>query len=94
MMNLQTTPLKMSDLPTEDPPSPFAIHRSRLVPFAYWVQVKEERDSPVQEGIKSAVGDEPYEWCHLMVLAPKSGNGVRIMVSLTHLNSQVSRSTH
>ncbi|ROT76681.1 hypothetical protein C7M84_004715 [Penaeus vannamei] len=48
----------------------------------------------LQPGIISPVGDKPSEWCHPMVLVPKPGNGVRITVDLTRLNSQVSRPTH
>lgn len=35
-------------------------------------------------------GDEPSDWCHPMVLIPKT-KGVHITVDFTHLNNQVSR---
>nr|XP_027211978.1 uncharacterized protein LOC113805212 [Penaeus vannamei] len=96
--DLQTTPLKMSGPPMrihlQPGATPFAIHTPRPIPFAYRDQVKEELDSLVQQGIISPVGDKPSEWCHPMVLVPKPGNGVRITVDLTRLNSQVSRPTH
>ncbi|XP_069978514.1 uncharacterized protein [Penaeus vannamei] len=96
--DLQTTPLKMSGPPMrihlQPGVTPFAIHTPRPIPFTYRDQVKEELDSLVQQGIISPVGDKPSEWYHPMVLVPKPGNGVRITVDLTHLNSQVSRPTH
>merc|ERR1711946_66772 len=73
--------------------TPFAIHTPRPIPFALRDQVKTELDSLVQQGIISPVGDEPSEWCHPMVLVPKS-KGVRITVDYTRLNSQVARPTH
>nr|XP_027213220.1 uncharacterized protein LOC113806302 [Penaeus vannamei] len=96
--DLQTTPLKMSGPPMrihlQPGATPFAIHMPRPIPFAYRDPVKEELDSLVQQGIITPVGNKPSEWCHPMVLVTKPGNGVRITVDLTHLNSQVSRPTH
>ncbi|ROT69912.1 hypothetical protein C7M84_011870 [Penaeus vannamei] len=96
--DLQTMPLKMSGPPMRFHLQPsatsFAIHTPRPRPFAYQDQVKEELDSPVQQGIISLVSDKPSEWCHPMVLVPKPGNGERITVDLTRLNSLVSRPTH
>ena len=96
--DLQTKPLgKMTGPPMrihlKPGATPFAIHTPRPIPFAFRDQVKRELDSLVQQGIIMPAGDEPSEWCHPMVLVPKT-KGVRITVDLTHLNSQVSRPTH
>ena len=96
--DLQTQPLKKMTGPPmrihlKPGATPFAIHTPRPIPFALRDQVKTELDSLVQQGIISPVGDEPSEWCHPMVLVPKS-KGVRITVDYTRLNSQVARPTH
>lgn len=72
---------------------PFAIHTPRQIPYAFREPVKNELDSMVQQGIIKPCGDEPSEWCHPLVVVPKS-KGVRITVDLTKLNAQVSRPAH
>lgn len=71
----------------------YAVHIPTCIPFAFREQVKEELDSLVQQGIITPAGDKPSEWCHLMVLIPKT-KGVCIAVDLTLLNSQVSHPTY
>jgi len=72
---------------------PFAIHTPRPIPFAFQQKVKEELESMECQGIIATVGDDPSDWCHLLVTVAKD-EGVRITVDLSHLNSQVSRPTH
>ncbi|XP_068232095.1 uncharacterized protein [Palaemon carinicauda] len=72
---------------------PFAIHTPRQIPYAFREPVKIELDSMVQQGIIKPCGDEPSEWCHPLVVAPKA-KGVCITVDLTKLNTQVSRPAH
>ncbi|XP_064120305.1 uncharacterized protein LOC135224910 [Macrobrachium nipponense] len=96
--DLQTQPLKKMAGPPmrihlKPGATPFAVHTPRPIPFALRDQVKEELDSLVQQGVIRPAGDEPFEWCHPMVLVPKD-KGVRIIVDHTHLNSQVGRPTH
>ena len=96
--DLLTAPLKtMTGAPMrihlKENATPFAIHTPRQIPYAFREQVKAELQSMVQQGIIKPAGDEPSEWCHPLVVAPKP-NGVRITVDLSHLNNQVSRPTH
>ena len=37
------------------------------------------------------MGDEPTDWCHPMVIVPKTNDDVRICVDLTKLNKYVDR---
>ena len=70
---------------------PYAIYTARSIPHAWRDEVKRNIDEMVSKGIIEAVGDEPMEWCHPMVVVGKSGGGVRVCVDLTHLNKQIHR---
>lgn len=72
---------------------PFAIHSPRQIPFAFHQQAKEELKFMVRQRITEPAGDEPFAWCHPLVVVAKD-KGVRITVDLTKLNSQVSRPAH
>lgn len=96
--DLKTAPLRTMAGPPmkihlKDNATPFAVHTPRAVPFAFRDHTKAELDSMLDQGIITPAGDEPSEWCHPMVVVPKT-NGVRVTVDLSKLNSQVHRPTH
>ena len=73
--------------------TPYAIHTARPIPYLWREDVKQTLDEMVSNGIIRAVDDEPTEWCHLMVIVPKT-KGVRICVDLKKLNEQIKRPVH
>ena len=72
---------------------PFALRTARSIPFALRSQVKAEIDRLVKIGVWKPVGDRPTEWCHPLVIVPKTGS-VRLCVDLTKLNTEVERIVH
>ena len=70
--------------------TPYAIHTARPIPYLWREDVKQTLDELVSNGIIRAVDDEPTEWCHPMVIVPKT-KGVRICVDLKKLNEQIKR---
>ena len=72
---------------------PHAVRAARKIPFAWREQVKQELESMVHRGIIEPVGDEPSEWCHPLVIVPKT-KGLRIVIDFTKLNDFVRRPTH
>eukprot|EP00118_Oscarella_pearsei_P022429 m.259498 g.259498 ORF g.259498 m.259498 type:complete len:276 (+) comp40422_c0_seq1:1730-2557(+) len=68
----------------------FALTTPRRVPLPLRKPVREELDRMPESGVISKV-DRPTEWCAGMVVAPKSGQRVRICVDLSRLNKYVRR---
>ena len=73
---------------------PFAMHGVRPIPYAVRDKAKGVLDYMVARGIVEKVGDEPSEWCHPIVIAPKPDGDVRFCADLTRLNSEVLRTSH
>ena len=72
----------------------YAIHKSRPIPYAWRQEVKETLDNIVSNGVIKPLEDEPSDWCHPMVIVPKSKGGLRICIDLKKLNDQVKRPIH
>ena len=70
---------------------PHALYSARTIPFAYRDTVKSLLTDMEREGVISPLGDEPSQWCHPLVLVPKSNGGIRICVDLVKLNKHVDR---
>ena len=45
----------------------------------------------IKKKIIAPLGDDPTEWCHPMVVVPKSNGDVRICVDLSKLNNHINR---
>ena len=54
----------------------FAIYTPRLIPLAYQDPVKSQPDSMVAQGVIIPADNEPYPWCHPMVIVAKANGGV------------------
>ena len=73
---------------------PFAVHAARPIPFAWREEVREQLETMVQQGVIELLCDQPSEWCHPLVIVPKSSGSVRICVDMTKLNKRVARATY
>lgn len=71
--------------------TPFALHTSRNIPFAWRDEVKETLDKMVYQKIIRKLEDEPTQWCHPVVIVPKPKSGLRLCVDLTRLNEHIER---
>ena len=69
---------------------PYSINGARPIPFAQRDTVKKMLDDMMQQGIIAPVTG-PTEWCHPLVVAPKSNGKLRLCVDLTKLNRHVKR---
>ncbi|XP_059084410.1 uncharacterized protein LOC131881541 [Tigriopus californicus] len=73
---------------------PFAIHAARQIAYCIRDLTFKELQYMQDRGIIAPVGDEPSEWCHPVVIAPKPNGKIRFCVDLTKLNTEVIRATH
>ena len=73
---------------------PSAIFTPRQIPFKWSDEVKKTLDKMVSQNIIRPVTDSPTDWCHPMVVVPKSNNKVRICVDFKQLKKFVKRPTY
>ena len=69
---------------------PYCLYTPRKIAHPLILQVKEEIEAMLKQGVVSEVTALP-EWCARIVPVPKKNNRVRICVDLTNLNHAVER---
>lgn len=82
-------------LHVDEKAEPYAAHTPAPVPLHWHDAVKTQLDKDVNMGVleKVPIG-EPSQWCHRMVITPKTDGSPRRTVDLSPLNAFCLRETH